>query len=56
MHDAAGASVLVGIIGIVVALRWLPGPARSAFVPRPQSDGAVEKHPEAERDRVLVEA
>src|ERR1700722_11042791 len=25
MHDAAAASVLVGIIGIVVALRWLPG-------------------------------
>jgi MFS transporter, DHA2 family, multidrug resistance protein len=52
MHDAAAASVVVGIIGIVVALRWLPGRVSSAAPAQPKV--AAEQPPTS--DRVLVEA
>jgi DHA2 family multidrug resistance protein-like MFS transporter len=52
MHDAAAASVLVGIIGIVVALRWLPGRVRSVAATLPEV--AADEQPAS--DRVLVEA
>lgn len=52
MHDAAAASVVVGIIGVVVALRWLPGQVRSAVPALPKV--AADEQPAS--DRVLVEA
>jgi hypothetical protein len=52
MHDAAAASVLVGIIGIVVALRWLPGRVPSVAPAPPEV--AADERPAS--DRVLVEA
>jgi predicted MFS family arabinose efflux permease len=52
MHDAAGASVVVGIIGIVVALRWLPGRVRPMAPALPE----VAADQQATSDRVLVEA
>jgi MFS transporter, DHA2 family, multidrug resistance protein len=52
MHDAAAASVLVGIIGIVVALRWLPGRVPSVAATQPKV--AADERPAS--DRVLVEA
>jgi len=53
MHDAAAASVVVGIIGIVVALRWLPGRVRSVAPVQPEV-AAADEYPTS--DRVLVQA
>jgi DHA2 family multidrug resistance protein-like MFS transporter len=51
MHEAAIASVIVGIVGIVVALAWLPGrPDRDAA---PDRGERIDQEPEA---AVLVEA
>ena len=51
MHDAAAASVVVGIIGIVVALRWLPGRVRSVAPAQPEvaAEPAARVRPRAGR-------
>jgi len=45
--------VVVGIIGIVVALRWLPGRVRSVAPVQPEV-AAADEYPTS--DRVLVQA
>ena len=58
MHEAALASVMVGVVGIVVALAWLPGRVRAAAHPAGARDtaSAHEGAPEHDATPVLIEA